>query len=67
MGSYTVKKEMKLFLIYKEIQKGPVAKSYKRIKKGFLIYTEMIKYLVIYEDAVSHIYDFAPDHELPYF
>ncbi len=30
-----------------------VAKSYMR--KGFLIYVEMRKYLVIYEDAVSHI------------
>ncbi len=29
------------------------------MKKGFLIYEEMRKYLVIYEEAVSHIYDFA--------
>jgi hypothetical protein len=39
-----------MFLIYKEIQKGAVAKSY--MKKGFLIYEEMRKYLVI---PVSHI------------
>ena len=32
---------------------GAVAKSYMR--KGFLIYEEMRKYLVIYEEAVSHI------------
>jgi hypothetical protein len=32
---------------------GAVAKSYMR--KGFLIYEEMSKYLVIYEEAVSHI------------
>jgi hypothetical protein len=32
---------------------GAVAKSYKR--KGFLIYEEMRKHLVIYEEAVSHI------------
>jgi hypothetical protein len=32
---------------------GAVAKSYMR--KGFLIYEEMGKYLVIYEEAVSHI------------
>ncbi len=32
---------------------GAVAKSYMR--KGFLIYVEMRKYLVIYEEAVSHI------------
>ncbi len=32
---------------------GSVAKSYMR--KDFLIYEEMLKYLVIYEEAVSHI------------
>jgi hypothetical protein len=31
---------------------GAVAKSYMR--KGFLIYEEMSKYLVIYEEVVSH-------------
>ncbi len=40
----------------KKIQKGAVAKSYTR--KGFLIYEEMRKYLVIYEEALV-IYDFA--------
>ncbi len=49
----TVKKEKKIFLMYKEIQKGSDAKSYMR--KGFLIYEEMRKYLVIYEEAVGHI------------
>jgi hypothetical protein len=39
--------------MYKEIQSGAVAKSY--MKKGFLIYEEMRKYLTIYEEAVSHI------------
>jgi hypothetical protein len=38
---------------YKEIQNGAVAKSYMR--KGFLIYEEIRKYLTIYEEAVSHI------------
>jgi hypothetical protein len=42
------------FLIYKEIQMGAVAKSYMR--KGFLIYEEMRQYLVIYEEAVRHIW-----------
>jgi hypothetical protein len=50
---YTDKKEKKIFLIYKEIQKGAAAKSYMR--KGFLIYVEMRKYLVIHEEAFSHI------------
>ncbi len=50
---HTDKKEKKIFLIYKEIQIGAVAKSY--MKKGFLIFEEMRKYLVIYEEAVSHI------------
>jgi hypothetical protein len=52
-GGCTDKKEKIIFLIYKEIQIGAVAKSY--MKKGFLIYEEMRKYLVIYEEAVSHI------------
>jgi hypothetical protein len=47
---YTDKKN---FLIYKEIQTGAVAKSYMR--KGFLIYEEMRKYLVTFEEPVSHI------------
>ncbi len=32
---------------------GAVAKSY--MGKGFVIYEEIRKYLVIYEEAVSHI------------
>jgi hypothetical protein len=48
---YTDKKEIQIFLIYKEIQGGAVAKSYKR--KSFLIYEEMRKYFPIYEEAVS--------------
>jgi hypothetical protein len=39
----TDKKEKKIFLIYKKIQMGVVAKSYMR--KGFLIYEEMLKYI----------------------
>jgi hypothetical protein len=50
---YTDKKVNKIFLIYEEIQMGSGAKSYMR--KGFLIYVEMGKYLTIYEDAVSHV------------
>jgi hypothetical protein len=46
---YTDKKENQLFLMYKEIQSGAVAKSYMR--KGCLIFEEMRKY----EEAVSHI------------
>jgi hypothetical protein len=52
----TDKKENKIFLIYKEIQSGAVAKSYMR--KGFLIYEEMRKYFPIHEEALV-IYDFA--------
>ncbi len=48
------KKESKIFLIYKEIQSGAVAKSYMR--KGFLIYEEMRKYFPIYGEAVSYIW-----------
>ncbi len=49
-----IKKEKKMFLIYKEIQSGAVAKSYMR--KGFLIYEEMRKYFPIYDEVVSHIW-----------
>ncbi len=37
--STLIKKENQIFLIYKEIQSGAVAKSYMR--KGFLIYEEI--------------------------
>jgi hypothetical protein len=50
---YTDKIGNKIFLIYKEIQSGAVAKSYMR--KGLLIYGEVRKYFPIYEEAVSHI------------
>ncbi len=51
---YTDKKGNGIFLIYKEIQMGSVAQSYMR--KGFLIYEAMCKYLTIYEEkAVIHI------------
>jgi hypothetical protein len=48
-----LKKENQIFLTFKEIQSGAVAKSYMR--KDFLIYEEMRKYFPIYEEAVSHI------------
>jgi hypothetical protein len=51
-ADYTVKKEKKILLIYKGIQKGSGAKSYMR--KGILTYEEMRSYLV-YEETVSHI------------
>ncbi len=51
---HTDKKENQIFLIYKEIQSGAVAKSY--IRKGFLVYEEMGKYFPMYEEAVSHIW-----------
>ncbi len=38
--------------MYKEIQSGSGAKSYMR--KGSLIYLEVQKYLVIYEDKTLH-------------
>ncbi len=40
--------------LYKEIQMGSGATSYMR--KVFLIYEEMHKYLTTYEEAVSHMY-----------
>jgi hypothetical protein len=49
----TDKKENQSFLIFKQIQNGAVAKSYMR--KSFLVYEEMSKYLTIDEEAVCHI------------
>ncbi len=46
--------------MYKEIHMGAVAKSYMR--RGFLIYEEMRKYLVIYEEAVSHLWHCNRSH-----
>jgi hypothetical protein len=46
-------KKNQIFLIYKEIKSGTVAKSY--MSKGFLIYEEMRKYFTIYEKAASQI------------
>jgi hypothetical protein len=54
----TDEKENEIFLICKEFQMGAVAKSYMR--KDFLIYEEMQKYLTIYERPLV-IYDFAND------
>jgi hypothetical protein len=48
-----IKKEKKIFLTYKETQNGAVAKS--NMRKGFLIYEEMRKYLPVYEEAVNHV------------
>jgi hypothetical protein len=53
---YIDKKEYKLFLIYKEIH-GSGCKVIQYMK-GFRVYEEMRKYLVIYEEAVV-IYNFA--------
>jgi hypothetical protein len=50
----TDKKENQIFLIYKEIQSGEVAKSYMR-KRFLIIYEEMHKYFPIYEEAASYI------------
>jgi hypothetical protein len=59
-----IKKKIKIFLIYKVIQNGAVAKSYMR--KGFLIYEEMRKYLTIYEEAQFRIIDrMTQDQTLP--
>ncbi len=58
----------KLFaFIYKKIQMGSVAKSYEYMRKAFIIYKEMSKYLTIYEEAVSHIMTLQPiPSEFPY-
>jgi hypothetical protein len=50
---YTVKKENQIFLIYKEIQNGAVAKSY--MTSGLLICGEIFAHFLIYWEALTHI------------
>jgi hypothetical protein len=45
-AEYTDKKENQIFLIYKEIQSGAVAKSY--MTNGLLIYREIFTHILIY-------------------
>ncbi len=47
-----IKKKTKFSIIYKEIQMGSGAKSFMR--KGFLLYEEMLKFFLINREAVSH-------------
>jgi hypothetical protein len=47
--TYTDKKENQIFLIYKEIQIGAVAKSYTT--NGLLIYGEIFAHFLIYDFA----------------
>jgi hypothetical protein len=55
---HTDKKENQIFLIYKDIQSGAVAKS--NMRKGFQIYEEMRKIFPIYSMRRRLvIYDFA--------
>jgi hypothetical protein len=44
--AYTDKKENQIFLIYKDIQNGPVAKSYRT--NDLLIYGEICAHFLIY-------------------
>jgi hypothetical protein len=51
------KKKIKFSSCIRKFQTGgAVAKSYMR--KGFLIYNDMRKYLVIFQEAVSHTWLF---------
>jgi hypothetical protein len=51
--NFTDKKEKKIFLIYKEIQSGAVAKSY--MTNGLLIYGEIFGHFLINYEALPHI------------
>ncbi len=53
-GAIYVYTDNKIKWNFPHIYMGAVAKSYKR--QGFKIYEEMRKYIVIYEEAVSHIW-----------
>ncbi len=60
--THTDKKEKKIFLRCMEIQMGSGAKSYMR--KGFLTWEDMHKYLTIYEEAVSHLWPVFRIHDI---
>jgi hypothetical protein len=49
----TDKKENQIFLIYREIQSGAVAKSY--MTNGLLIYGEIFSHFLIYWEALPYI------------
>jgi hypothetical protein len=51
--NYTDKKENQIFLIYKEIQSGAVAKSY--MTNGLVIHGEIFAHFLIYYEALPHI------------
>jgi hypothetical protein len=51
--NFTDKKEKNIFLIYKEIQSGAVAKSY--LTNGLLIYEEIFGHFLINYEALPHI------------
>ncbi len=53
----TDKKENQIFLIYKEIQNGAVAKLY--MTNSLLIYGEIFLHILIYYEALPYTYDFA--------
>jgi hypothetical protein len=52
---YTDKKENQIFLIYREIQNGAVAKSYydSYMTNGLLIYEEIFAHFLIYDFATA--------------
>jgi hypothetical protein len=56
MLSYTDKKENQIFLIYKEILNGAVAKSYMTngLLNKILIYGEIFAHFLIYQEALPH-------------
>ncbi len=49
----TDEKEYQIFLIYKEIQNGAVAKSY--MTNGLLLYGEIFVHFLIFQEALPHI------------
>ncbi len=55
---YTDKKENQIFLIYREIQNGAVAKSYydSYMTNGLLIYEEIFAHFLIYDFATAPLW-----------
>jgi hypothetical protein len=56
-NSYTDKKENQIFLMYKKIQSGEVAKSY--MTNGLFIYGETFAQFLIFIRKPFLVYDFA--------
>ncbi len=62
--NHTDKKENQVFLTFREIQSGAVAKSY--MTNSLLIYGEIFAHFLIYQESLPHIWLCMLHSEFPY-